>query len=187
MEEEKVEFKPLNVSERQYRKIHKKDPKPNDPKEGKTLNRWSNFFFTLSIIFAILVASTFALPVIVVIFGLFSALCWILWLIVGTVFTLGMMWLINETKKFNQGWMDFNNKVFDVGNSVSEFGMSVVTILVITSVAIFIVTLILMIVGFNVDKVRHKHYKGMIIALGIISFIFILLAVFSLIVTYSQK
>ena len=187
MEEEKIEFKPLEVSEREYRKQHKKDPKPDNPKEGRVLKGWSSFFFVMSVIFTALVASTFALPFIIVVFGLFSALFWICWIVIVTVFTLGMVWLSDDTKKFNQGWMDFNNRIFDVGNSASEFGMSVVTTLVITGVVFFLITWLLMIIGLNKDQVRKRHYKGMVIALGIITFLFIALSVISLIVVYNQK
>ena len=187
MSEEQYEFKPLEESEREYRKKHKKDPKPNDPKEGKAFKRWSDFFFTMSIISTVLVGSTFALPIIIVIFGLFSALLWLLWIVVVTIFTLGMVWVSDDIKKFNQGWMNFNNGIFDIGNSASEFGMSIVTTLVIVGAIFFAITWLFMILGFNKDQVRHKHYKGMIIALGIITFIFILLGIFALIVIYNQK
>lgn len=187
MEGEKYEFKPLDVSEREYKKRHKGDPRPDNPKEGRALKGWSNFFFIMSIISTALVGSTFALPLIVVIFGLMSALFWICWLLIGTIITVGLMWMSDDTKKFNQGWMDFNNRIFDTSNSVSEFGMSIVTTLVIAGALFFVITWILMMVGINKDEVRHKHYKGMMIALGIISFIFILLAIFALIVVYNQK
>lgn len=187
MEEEKVEFKPLDVSEREYKKRHKKDPKADNPKEGRAFKKWSDFFFSMSIIFTVFVASSFALPIIVVLFGLTSAIIWLCWILVVTIFTLGMVWTMDDTKKFNQGWMDFNNKIFDIGNSASEFGTNIVTTLVIIGVVFFIGAWTFMIIGFNKDQVRHRHYKGMIIALGIITFLFVLLAVFSLIFVYVQK
>ena len=187
MDEEKVEFKPLDVSEREYKKKHKKDPKADNPKEGRAFKKWSDFFFVMSIISTALVASSFALPIIIVLFGLMSAIIWLVWIVIITIFTVGMVWTIDDVKKFNQGWMDFNNKIFDVGNSASEFGMNIVTTLVIIGFVFFLATWTFMIVGFNKDQVRHKHYKGMLIALGIISFLFVLLAIFALIVVYTQK
>lgn len=187
MEEEKVEFKPLEVSERQYKKDHKKDKKANDPVEGRAIKKWSTFFFVMSVISTVLVVSSFALPVIIVLFGLMSALIWICWLAIGTIFTLGMMWMSDDVKKFNQGWMDFNNRIFDAGNAASEFGTNIVTGVVVAGAAFFVITWIFMVVGINTDEVRKRHYKGMIIALSIITFFFVLLALFAIIFVYSQK
>ena len=108
MEEEKVEFKPLDVSEREYKKKHKKDPKADNPKEGRALKKWSDFFFVMSIIFTAFVASSFALPVIIVLFGLLSAIIWLCWILVVTIFTLGMIWLSDGVKQLNASWQSFN-------------------------------------------------------------------------------
>ncbi len=187
MSEEKLEFKPLDVSEREYKKRHKKDPRPNNPKEGRALKGWSTFFFVLSIISLALVASSFALPLLIVIVGVLAAMLWLVWFLFGSIITLGMMWLSDETKKFNQWCLDTMNKIFDAANNSAELGMKIVPIVVIVGAALFLITWTFMIIGFNVDKVRHKHYKGMLIALGVITGVFILLAILALIVIFAKQ
>ena len=185
MADEQFEFKPIGSSN-QYKKDHKNDPRPDNPKEGRVLKRFSNFFFVLSCISLFFIVATFILPFLIALVGVFSALLWVCFILIGTVCTLGMMWLSDGVKDFNQWWMDANNSMFDAGNNVQAWGSKIIPPVAIVGTILIVITWIFIIVGFNVDQARHRHYKGKLIALSIISGLFVIGAIITLIITYGQ-
>ena len=185
MADEQFEFKPIGTS-RQYKKEHKDDPRPDNPKEGRVLKRFSNFFFVMSCISLFFVIATFILPFLIVLVGMVSVLAWLVFIIVGTLCTLGMMWLIDDVKHFNQWWIDANNSLFNVGNNIQEWGLKIIPPVAIVGSIFIVIAWILIIIGFNVDQARHRHYKGKIIALSIITSIFVIGAIISLIIAFTN-
>lgn len=153
----------------------------NDNKKGSKTKRWSLFFFIMSCIALLTVISTFVLPLIIVVFGLLSVIVWFIFLAGGTIFTLGMMWTIDGVKDFNSDWMAFNNQIFEAGNTIADQVLKAIPIVVIVSSVFFSITWLFMILGINKDKDRKKYYKGMIIALSVLTVIFIAFSIVTLI------
>lgn len=183
MSEQYTELVPL----KDLKKDKNNPNNPEEPKKGKALKKLSTVFFVFTCICAVLIGLTIALPALITIVGLLSAIVWVVFILTGSIFTLGMMWLSDDVKQFNQWWMDTNTKLFDSGNNVAEFGTKVVPIIAIVGGAFMLITWALLIIGFNTDEYRHKTYKGQIIALGIITGISIALLIIALIMIYSNK
>ena len=156
--------------------------KKEEPKEGKTLKSWAIFFFVISCIMTGIVAASIALPFFIVLFGILSALCWILFIVVGTVFTLGMMWLVDGMQEFNEGWMAFNNKLFDSSNAIANVAASAIPIFSIVGGSIVAITWLFMVIGLVTDNNRKKFYTAMIIVLSVLSFIYIAIAIITILI-----
>ena len=156
--------------------------KKEEPKEGKALKSWALFFFVISCIMTGIVAASIALPFFIVLFGILSALCWILFIVVGTVFTLGMMWLVDGMQEFNEGWMAFNNKLFDSSNAIANVAASAIPIFSIVGGSIVAITWLFMVIGLVTDNNRKKFYTAMIIVLSVLSFIYIAIAIITILI-----
>ena len=154
--------------------------KKEEPKEGKALKSWALFFFILSCIMTGIIAASLALPFFVIFFGILSALCWIIFILIGTVFTLGMMWLIDGIAEFNEGWMALNNKIFDSSNTLADMAAKAIPILSIVGGSIVAITWLFMVIGFVTDNNRKRFYTAMIIVLSVLSFIYVAIAVITI-------
>ena len=155
--------------------------KPVESKPKKTpLSTCNTVFFTLSCVATGIIVFCLIIPVILFLFGVMSAIVWFVFIFAGSVFTLGLMWLSDDTKKFNQGWMDFNNKMFNAGNSVYEVVAKVVPYIVIVGAIIINVELVFLILGWVKDKPHKKKYLAFTIVLGILTLAYIVVAIFAI-------
>lgn len=154
-----------------------KDATPEELKKGKGLKGWSLFLFILSCIATGLIAASIALPFFIVIFGLFSALMWLLFIVVGTIFTLGMIWMIDDTKKMNTEWMAFNDKLFNSSETITNTVISAIPVMALIGGLIVGLTWLLMIIGIVTDRNRRKYYTVMMIILGVLTLLYIIIAV----------
>ena len=92
-----------------------------------------------------------------------------------------MMWLIDGIAEFNEGWMALNNKIFDSSNALADMVAKAIPILSIIGGSIVAITWLFMIIGIATDKNRKKFYTAMIIVLGVLTFIYITIAVITII------
>ena len=175
---EEIKPVPLEEVEQQNKK--------EEIKEGRAARKWSMCFFVFACIMLLVVAGTIVLPVVIMLFGIVSALCWICFILAGSVFTLGMIWLSDGVKAFNKGWMAFNDTIFNAGNTIYKKVLPVVPILVIIGSVFFLSTWLFMIIGRIKDKNRKKYYTGMIIALSVLTVLFIGVAVVTMIAHNNQ-
>lgn len=159
----------------------KVEEKKEEIKEGRAAKKWSVFFFVMSVILLALVAGTIVLPIIIFIFGLLSVMCWLCFILFTTVFTLGMIWLVDGIKEFNHGWMDFNEMLFTAGNSIYEKVIVYVPYLIGVGSVFFLITWLFMILGRCKDKNRKKYYTGMIIASSVLTVMFIAVSIITMI------
>ena len=156
--------------------------KKEEPKEGKALKSWSLFFFVLSCIMTCIVAASIALPFFIALFGIVSVLCWLLFVVIGSIFTIGMIWLIDGMKDFNTGWMNFNNTLFDSTSAIAETAAKAIPIFSIAGGAIVMITWLFMIIGISTDKNRKKFYTAMLIVLGVLSLVYIAIAIITIVI-----
>ena len=157
------------------------DSDNNDAKEGKALKGWSLFFFILTCIVTTIVAASIALPFFIIIFGLIAGLLWFLFVAVGTIFTVGLMWTIDGVKSINDGWLAFLNQVFNSSNTVVEAVSKAIPIIAIMGGVIILITWIFMIVGRATDQNRKKYYTAMLIVLGFLSILYIIIAIITIV------
>ena len=174
------------VEEKAQETPSKRKKKADEPKEYKALKGWSKFFFVLTCIVSGLFGASIALPLFLAIFGAFSAFLWIMFIIFGTIVTIGLMWTSGDIKAFIHGWQDFNDKVFNQSNVVIDAVTQALPIASIIGAVIILITWILVLVGVSKDKNRKKLYKGFIIALSILTTIYVVLALISIIQNGSQ-
>lgn len=158
-----------------------KKKKKEEPKEGKALKGWAKLFFILSCIMTGLIAASLALPFFLIILGVISTIAWLVVLVFFTIFTIGMIWLSDDVKAFNQGWMAFNNALFNSGSTVAEKVMMAMPIMSVIGGTIVAIAWILLITGIVTDKNRKKLYTGLMIALGILSLLYIIATIFVII------
>ena len=142
-------------------------------KEGRALKKWSLFFFIFCCIMLVMVASTLALPAIIILFGVASTICWLAFVLFVSVFTLGTIWLNEGLKAFNKGWMAFNETMFNAGETVFDKALSAVPYLIGAGSFFYLMAWLLIIIGACKDNNRKKFYKGMIIALAILTGLYI--------------
>lgn len=182
-EEEKVELAPVEeIKPVPLDQVEQTEPvKKEEIKKGRGARKWSMFFFVMSVILLVMVAGTIVLPIVIFIFGLFSALCWICFILFISVFTLGMIWMNDGVKEFNRGWMDFNDMLFTAGNSIYEKAIAYVPYLIVVGSVFFAITWLFMIIGRCKDVNRKKYYRGMIIASSVLTVLFIAASIITMI------
>ena len=152
-----------------------------EPKEGLALKKWGLFFFVLSCIATLLIVASLALPFLIGLFGVASVIAWLAVVAIITIFTIGMIWTVEEAKTINTNWMAFNNWLFSSTETVANTAAKAIPILTIVGGAILAITWLFMIIGFFTDKNRKKYYLGIVIALGVITFVYIAIAVVTII------
>lgn len=157
------------------------DSDNNDVKEGKTLKGWSLFFFILACIVTTIVAASIALPFFIIVFGLIAGLLWFLFVAVGTIFTVGLMWTIDGVKSINDGWLAFLNQVFNSSNTVVEAVSKAIPVIAIIGGVIILITWVFMIVGRATDQNRKKYYTAMLIILSFLSVLYIIIAIITIV------
>lgn len=165
------------------RKLEEK-PKNN---EGRALKGWSIFFFVLTCISTFLVVATTALPFFITIFGLLMGLIWFIFVVGGSIFTLGIMWTVDGIKSFNAEWMAFLGNIFESPKVVAESLSKVIPIIMIFGGVIILITWIFMIVGVTTDKNRKKYYTVMMIILGVISLLYTVVTILSIIANANSQ
>ena len=164
---------PIPNKKKMSRKERKVTDFPHDPVKGRTFYKWAKFFFTLTCFGTVMAGFMLALPIFLAIIGLFSTLIWFFYIVVASIITIGLIWTISETSEFINGWSAFNNSLFNAAETTHGwYKASIVWILISGAIVIF-TTWILMIVGISKDKERHKSYLGRIIALSIITVVYI--------------
>ena len=159
--------------------------KDNKLREGKALKGWATLFFVLSCVMTGLIAASLALPFFLIVIGIISTLLWLILIVVGTIFTLGMIWLSDDIKAFNGGWMSLNDKLFNSGTTIADTVAKAIPAMSVIGGTIMVVTWILMVAGIITDKNRKKFYTAMLIILGILSLLYIVIAVFSIVTSNS--
>ena len=156
--------------------------KKEEPKEGKTFKGWALFFFIISCVMTGIIAASIALPFFITLFGIVSVICWLVVIVIVTIFTIGMIWLVDGVKEFNAGWMAFNNQLFDSSNAIAEVAAKAIPLLSIIGGSIVAITWLFMIIGISTDKNRKKFYLAMIITLGVLTLVYITIAVITIVV-----
>lgn len=184
---EQINERPLSRREikRLKKKMSRKERRhtdfPGDPVKGRALHKWAVFFFVLTCIGTGLTGAMIVLPFFIVLFGLVSVIVWLVCLAFFTIFTLGLIWLSDETKIINQNWMNFNNSLFNSTNTIYEFALRVIPSILVSGGILIAISWMFLILGFNLDNERKKKYKAKMIALGIITAIYITFLVINVI------
>lgn len=172
------ENKPVSLPVQQV----EEKPIYEDTAGGRALNAFSKLFFVLTIIGTVLAAVMVFLPIFLAIVGIISTIIWILGIILVTVFTIGLIWTSADFKSFNEGWMAFNTSMFDSSNSLNEFAMNMIPFVLISGGIIIGLSWLFTILGKVFDKFRNNKYKGRIIALTIITVIYLVFLVLNIII-----
>lgn len=178
MDEENKELAPAPIQEAPKKGRHKKK---EEPKEGLAFKKWGLFFFVLACISVALVAASLALPFFIAIFGIVSVIAWLAVVAIISIFTIGLVWTIDEVKTINSNWMSFNNWLFSSTEAVANTAAKAIPVLSIVGGALLLITWLFMIIGLLTDKNRKKYYLSIVIALGVITFVYIAIAVVTII------
>ena len=171
--------KPLE-NKKMSRKERRHTDFPNNPVKGRAFYKWSNFFFVLTCIATILAGITLVLPIFLTIVGVISVLAWLVVIVFMSIFTLFMIWTSEDAKTFIHEWRLFNEKLFDSSKSVQEFSNSVIPVVLISGGVIILVAWLFVIVGRVTDSERKKKYTGKIIALSVITLLYIVFLIINL-------
>lgn len=155
------------------------DSSLEEKKKGQALKKWTVFFFVLSCIATFIVGASLALPFFLTVFGIISTIVWLVVLVVFTIFTLGLIWLSDDTKKINGSWMSFNDTLFNSGNVASDFVIKAFPIISIAGCFIVLMTWVFIIFGLVLNKNKTKFYKAMLIVLSVITSIFLAITIIS--------
>ena len=173
--------KPLE-NKKMSRKERRHTNFPHNPVKGRALYKWSNFFFVLTCIGTALAGITLALPVFITILSVLSVLVWLLFIVFVSIFTLFTIWANEDAKTFVHEWQLFNEKLFDSSKNADEFAKSVIPIFLIVGAVIILITWLFTIIGRCTDTERKKKYLGKIIALSIITLLYIVFLIINFIV-----
>ena len=152
-----------------------------EPKEGLALKKWGLFFFVLSCIATLLIVASLVLPFLIGLFGVVSVIAWLAIVAIITLFTVGMIWTVEEARTINTNWMAFNNWLFSSTETVANTAAKAIPAISIIGGAILVIAWLFMIIGLLTDKNRKKYYKGIVIALGVITFVYIAIAVVTIV------
>ena len=155
--------------------------KKEEPKEGRALKGWALAFFVVSCVMTGIVAASIALPFFIVLFGIVSVICWLAIVAIVTIFTIGMIWLNEDVKAINSGWMAFNTQLFESSQAIADVAAKAIPILSIIGGTIVSITWLFMVIGMATDKNRKKFYLAMIITLGVLTLVYIAIAVITIV------
>ena len=180
-EEEELDKEENKANSLPVQQVEEK-PIYEDKTGGRALNAFSKLFFVLTIIGTVLAAVMVFLPIFLAIIGIISTIVWILGIILVTVFTIGLIWTSTDFKSFNEGWMAFNTSMFNSSNSLNEFAMNMIPFVLISGGIIIGLSWLFTILGKVFDKFRMNKYKGRIIALTIITVIYLVFLVLNIII-----
>ena len=153
-----------------------------EKKPGRKLKSASLVIFIFTALFTILMAGTFALPIFVLGFGVVSVLLWLVVVAIASIFTLFLIWTSPDFKSFNDGWMAFNERIFNSSENLANIGMRIVPTLAIIGGVFFVICWTLMIIGLAKYRVRRKYFLGMSIALGVLTIGFIIMSIASILI-----
>jgi len=165
------------IKKKMSRKERKHTDFPNDPVKGRTYHKWSTFFFVLACIATALALLALIMPVFLAVIGAFSAMLWFLVIALASIFTLFTIWQNKGFKAFSDSWSDFNMSLLDSLNGTNDFIMRIVPTLLISGGVVILIAWIFLVIGIVIDKERKKKYLGKIIALGVLTLIYIVLTI----------
>ena len=143
--------------------------------------KWSNTLLTLSII-AVIYAITYSFSGLIL--GLPVAVLWIAWFMIVfivTVVTIGMIWLSDDFKSFNNGFKSFNESLTNGTGSVMGFMYKIFPYLASFFGLCVIAFLILSIIGFKKQQDKKEGYKGKLIWAIVLTVIFVIATIFDII------
>lgn len=143
-----------------------------DKAGGRVLNIFSKIFFILTIIGTVLSGVMIFLPIFLGIVGVISIIAWLFVMIFLSIITVGFIWTVDEYKKFNDGWMNFNTSMFHSTIATTKFAMNVLPYVLISVGGIFVLAWLFTILGRILDKIRRKKYSGRITFLAVITSFF---------------
>ena len=181
-EEEEVEQAEPTADQFPVQQVKEDEPEFEDKLGGRVLNGFSKLFFVLTIIGTILAAIMVFLPIFLAIVGVVSTIVWIFGIIIVSIFTIGLIWTSEDFKAFNSGWMDFNSRMFERTNSLTEFATSMIPFVLVSGTAVIAISWLFTILGAVFDKIRFRRYKSRIIGLSIITVIYIVFLVLNIII-----
>ena len=162
------------------------EPEYEDKAGGRALNAFSKLFFVLTIIGTILAAVMVFLPIFLAIIGVVSTIFWLVAIIFLSIFTIGLIWTSEDFKSFNTGWMDFNSRMFNSTNTLTEFALKTIPFVLISGGIVIAIGWQFTILGAVFDKFRKNKYKGRIIGLSIITVLYIVFLVINIIIHNNQ-
>ena len=153
----------------------------------KALNGFSKLFFVLTIIGTAFAGVMVFLPIFLGLLGVFSVLIWLVFIIFVSIFTIGLIWTSDDFKSFNDGWMSLNDKLFHSSSAIADFTTMIIPSILISGGIIIGLSWLFTILGAVFDKIRHKKYKGRIIALSIITVIFIAFLILNIVIHNQEQ
>ena len=177
IESDEEETKPVSLPD----KKDKEEPEYEDKAGGRALNVFSKLFFILTIIGTVLTGVMIFLPIFLGIVGVISIIAWLFGMIFLSIITVGLIWTIDEFKKFNDGWMNFNTSMFNSTVATTNFANNVLPYVLISGGVIISLCWLFTILGRVLDKFRRKKYSGRITFLAVITSIYVGFLVLNLI------
>ena len=147
---------------------------PGDPLKGRALYKWSAFVFVLAMFGAALTCFVYVLPILLPVLGTMIILAWLIAIVASSIFTLFMIWYSDDAKSFFDGWINFGRSFFDVGRDADRLAYRAVPVVLIVGGALLIICWSMLSIGLSTDKARKKSYIGMMIALGIITLVYVI-------------
>lgn len=172
-------------NKKQKKKMSRKERRvtdfPGDPVKGRTFYSWAKFFFVLTCLGTGIVGAMIILPFFITLFGIFSVIAWLVLIVAGTIFTLGMIWLSDDTKSFFGEWQKLNEKTLDASNNIYSFVEKSIPAILISGGVVILISWLFIILGLNKDPDRKKKFKGMMIALIVITVIYVIFLAINLI------
>ena len=143
--------------------------------------KWSNTLLTLSII-AVIYAITYSFSGLIL--GLPVAVLWIAWftiVFIVTVVTIGMIWLSDDFKSFNNGFKSFNESLTNGTGSVMNFMYKIFPYISAFFALCIITFLIFTIVNYKRQQDKKEGYKGKLIWAIVLTVIFVIATIFDII------
>ena len=143
--------------------------------------KWSNTLLTLSII-AVIYAITYSFSGLIL--GLPVAVLWIAWftiVFIVTVVTIGMIWLSDDFKSFNNGFKSFNESLTNCTCSVIGFIYNIFQYISAFFALCIITFLIFTIVNYKRQQDKKEGYKGKLIWAIVLTVIFVIATIFDII------
>ena len=168
----------------QKKKLSKKEKRhtdfPGNPVKGRGLYKWSKFFFVLTILGTVLTGFVLVLPALLALLSGFILVLWFVVVVVVSLFTIFLIWSTDEGKSFFNGWREFGTTLFNSATDVEKYTNSLIPTILIIGGSLIIVAWSFISIGFCTDKARKKKYIGMMIALGIVTLIYVLFLIINL-------
>jgi len=150
------------------------DQKVETPKKRNSLLKRLSVLFMVLTVIGVVYAGLYILTPIIIIVP--AAICYLIWFVivaVVSIVTIGIIWVNDGWKNFSQGFLDFNNSLWNFANNTTEVMANLFKGLITSFGLCIVASIVISLVGVTSKRFSHEKYKATLITSIILGVVFV--------------